>query len=102
MRACNRGVLPPLPLPPCLSLVGSHSTPLLPLSAVILACRSISRGEALKQQLEAEAQERGQPQPQLEVRQRGGGAVVGSWHMQLVSPSVKKGSCSRCLCSAQC
>ncbi|KAL4424097.1 hypothetical protein ABPG75_001398 [Micractinium tetrahymenae] len=36
---------------------------------VILACRSISRGEALKQQLEAEAQGAGQPQPQLEVMQ---------------------------------
>ncbi|KAL4419280.1 hypothetical protein ABPG77_008330 [Micractinium sp. CCAP 211/92] len=36
---------------------------------VILACRSISRGEALKQQLEVRAQEAGQPRPQLEVMQ---------------------------------
>ncbi len=54
---------PPTRLP----VLGSRSNALLP-PAVILACRSISRGEALKQQLEVRAQEAGQPRPQLEVR----------------------------------
>lgn len=93
----------PLPLPPpCLPgrQPLDEFAALCPLPAVILACRSISRGEALKQQLEAEAQKAGQPLPQLEVRRTGGPLRLrtqrpGSTRPVRVSPGgVQKACCS--------
>ncbi len=43
-----------------------------PCAAVVLACRSIPKGEALKKELEEQAAAGGQPAPKLEVRWKQG------------------------------
>lgn len=65
-RRPSRQTRPPAPLtsPAC-------STHLAHLAAVVLACRSIPKGEALKAELEAAAAAAGQPAPKLEVRRAG-------------------------------
>lgn len=45
----------------------SRLDPPLPLAAVVLACRSIPKGEALKKELEEQAAAGGQATPRLEV-----------------------------------
>ena len=62
--------------------------------AVILACRSVARGEALKEDLEQQAQAAGQPQPLLEVGARGAAATSCTMQMCafLRSPLLLGGS----------
>lgn len=64
------------------------TTPRSTLCAVVLACRSIPKGEALKQELEAEAAAAGQPQPKMEVRGNvQGGSTCRAAALQAAEPA---------------
>ena len=60
------------------------STPCGGVPVVILACRSIERGEELKRRIEAETVATGREKPELEVG-RGGGALLPGLVYQAMS-----------------
>lgn len=45
-------------------------------AAVVLACRNVAKGEALKSEIEAEDESKGFPKPTVEVRQLDLASVV--------------------------